>query len=52
MKKTTFETALLRLYPESRVYVRAYSRIRFGRIEFVCRHTRKWPERQLTLTLH
>jgi hypothetical protein len=50
--KTRFEPAIARLYPESRVHVRAYTRCRLGRIEYVCRHTRKWPERQATLPLH
>lgn len=26
-----------------RVHVRAYTRFRFGVVEFVCRHTRRWP---------
>jgi hypothetical protein len=26
------------------VFVRAYSRIRFGRREYVCAHTRRWPK--------
>lgn len=25
------------------VHVRAYTRIRFGRLEHVCEHTRGWP---------
>jgi len=50
--KTRFDTAIARLFPESRVHVRAYTRFRLGRIEHVRRHTRKWPESQLTLTLH
>ena len=52
MKKSTFDSAIARLYPEARVQVSAYTRFRLGRIEHVCRHTRKWPERQLVLTLH
>jgi hypothetical protein len=30
-----------------RVHVRAYQRVRFGRVEHVCAHTRNWP-RQLS----
>ncbi len=26
-----------------RVYVRAYVRWRFGQLESVCQHTRRWP---------
>ena len=26
-----------------RVHVRAYIRLRFGRLERVCKHTRRWP---------
>lgn len=28
---------------QARVFVRAYVRIRFGAQEFVCAHTRSWP---------
>lgn len=28
---------------ELRVHVRAYDRVRFGRNEHVCKHTRSWP---------
>ncbi|ONH86277.1 hypothetical protein TH47_17215 [Thalassospira sp. MCCC 1A02803] len=35
------------LMQESRVFVRAYERIRYGNREYVCAHTRRWP-RQLT----
>jgi len=33
---------------EKPVFVRAYTRIRFGRLEHVCAHYRSWPN-QLTL---
>jgi hypothetical protein len=51
--KRMFEAALARLYSlEPRVHVRAYVRYRLGRLEHVCKHTRRWPERQLALPLH
>ena len=34
-----------------RVNVRDYTRIRLGRTEHVCAHTRKWPDRQLSFAL-
>lgn len=52
MKHLAHRATLARLCPESRVFVRSYVRFRLGRIEHVCAHTRKWPERQLTLTFH
>ena len=29
---------------EMRVIVRSYVRFRFGRVEHVCAHTRRWPK--------
>jgi hypothetical protein len=52
MKIEAFNATLARLFPEPRVHVRAYVRVRLGQIEHVCSHTRKWPEHQFTLTLH
>lgn len=45
-----FKAALARMFQKPRVYVRAYERKRFGQIEHVRSHTRRWPQ-QLTLPL-
>ena len=29
------------------VFVRAYPRIRFGKLEYVCQHWRSWPEQRM-----
>lgn len=43
------EAFMLTMTPTKRVRVRAYVRMRRGRSEQVCTHTRAWPDTQLRL---
>ena len=48
--EAALKAALARMFQKPRVYVCAYERKRFGRIEHVRSHTRRWPQ-QLYLPL-